>query len=85
MTIQDSSISRRHAEIQRESNGQFVVYDRGSTNGVYVNNHKISRHLLSEGDIIEIGDVFLRFTQNPEDFQLSEATAMINTRAPEFN
>jgi hypothetical protein len=85
LTIPDNSISRRHAEIQRESNGQFVVYDRGSTNGVYVNNHKVTRHLLHEGDIIEIGDIFLRFTQHPEDFQLAEETAVLKTRAPEFN
>lgn len=84
MTIDDNSISRRHAEIQRETNGQFVVYDRGSTNGVYVNNRKVSRHLLTEGDIIEIGDVFLRFTQNPADYQYADDTAMMNTRAPDL-
>ncbi len=82
MTMQDSSISRRHAEINRESNGQFIIYDRGSTNGVYVNNKKINKHILSEGDIIEIGDIFLRFTEHPKDFQLGEDTAMLKTRAP---
>ena len=85
MTILDDSISRRHAEIQRETDGQFVVYDRDSTNGVYVNNFKITKHLLSEGDIIEIGDVNLRFTQNPLDYQLADDTAMLNTRMPDFN
>ena len=84
MTISDNSISRRHAEIQRESNGQFVVYDRDSTNGLYVNNKKVTRHLLNEGDIIEIGDIFLRFTQNPLDYQFADDTAVINTRAPEI-
>jgi pSer/pThr/pTyr-binding forkhead associated (FHA) protein len=83
MTIPDSSISRRHAEIQRESSGQFVVYDRGSSNGVYVNNKKISQHLLQEGEIIEIGDVFFRFTQNPLDYQYADDTEMMNTRAPD--
>jgi hypothetical protein len=82
MTIADSSISRRHAEIHRELDGQFVVYDRGSTNGVYVNNKKISKHRLAEGDIIEMGDIFLRFTQNPLDYQLAEDTAMLHTKAP---
>ncbi|NNE38506.1 MAG: FHA domain-containing protein [Gammaproteobacteria bacterium] len=82
MTVDDSSISRRHAEINRESNGQFIIYDRGSTNGVYVNDNKINKHVLSEGDIIEIGDIFLRFTEHPRDFQLGEDTAMMQTRAP---
>ncbi|MGK0296892.1 MAG: hypothetical protein ACI9XC_000491 [Gammaproteobacteria bacterium] len=85
MTIPDSSISRRHAEIQRESNGQFVVYDRGSSNGVYVNNKKISKHLLLEGEILEIGDVFFRFTQNPLDYQYADDTEMMNTRAPDHS
>jgi hypothetical protein len=85
MTIPDNSISRRHAEIQRESNGQFVVYDRGSSNGVYVNNKKISRHILSEGEILEIGDVFFRFTQNPLDYQYADDTEMMNTRAPDYS
>jgi hypothetical protein len=85
MTINDSSISRRHAEINRESNGQFVLYDRGSTNGVYINNKIITKQILSEGDIIEIGDFFLRFTEHPKDFQYGEDTAMLKTRAPKVN
>ncbi len=82
LTINDSSVSRRHAEIRRTVNGQFVLYDRESTNGVFVNNHKINTHKLKEGDIIEIGDVFLRFTKKPGDFQLGNTTAMLRTRAP---
>jgi pSer/pThr/pTyr-binding forkhead associated (FHA) protein len=82
MTINDSSVSRRHAEIQRYNNGKFVLFDRDSTNGVFVNNRKISKHRLEEGDIIEIGDVFLRFTQHPLDYQLAESTSMLKTKAP---
>lgn len=82
LTINDSSISRRHAELQRSGNGDFYIFDRGSTNGVYVNNKKISKHRLQEGDIIEIGDVFLRFTAHPLDFHMKESTAMLKTKAP---
>jgi hypothetical protein len=85
MTLADNSISRRHAEIQRESDGKFVLYDRGSSNGVFINNKKIAKHTLSEGDILEIGDIFLRFTQNPLDYQFADDTAMMNTRAPDFH
>lgn len=82
LTINDSSISRRHAEIQRDSHGNFHILDRDSTNGVFVNNRKINRHKLAEGDIIEIGDLYLRFTQNPLDYQLGESTMALRTRAP---
>lgn len=65
MTLNDNSVSRKHAEIRRNFKGQFVLYDRDSSNGVYVNKRKIREHKLVEGDIIEIGDVMLRFTQEP--------------------
>jgi len=82
LTIDDSSVSRRHAEIRRTFNGQFVLYDRQSTNGVFINDHKVTTQNLVEGDIIEIGDVFLRFTQKPADYTYGQNTAMLKTRAP---
>ena len=82
MTLDDNSVSRRHAEIQRLGSGKFMLYDLDSLNGVFVNEQKISKHKLSEGDIIEIGDFYLRFTQHPSDFQLSEDTVMLKTKAP---
>jgi hypothetical protein len=65
MRLDDSSVSRKHAEIRRNFKGQFVLYDRESSNGVYVNKRKIREHKLTEGDIIEIGDVLLRFSLEP--------------------
>ena len=82
MTLDDNSVSRRHAEIQRLGTGKFMLYDLDSLNGVFVNDEKITKCKLSEGDIIEIGDFYLRFTQHPSDFQLSEDTVVLKTRAP---
>ena len=82
MTLNDNSVSRRHAEIQRYSNGKFMIFDRDSSNGVFVNTKKINKQKLEEGDIIEIGDIYLRFTQTPSDYQLDEQTAVMNTKAP---
>ena len=82
MSLDDNSISRRHAEIQRVGNGKFVLYDLDSLNGVFVNDEKITKKKLEEGDIIEIGDIFLRFTQHPSDYQYEEETAMQRTKAP---
>jgi hypothetical protein len=70
MFINDSSISRKHAEIQRQRNGKYVLYDRNSTNGVLVNSKKISKHTLQEGDIVEIGDVKLKFSEHPTRYQV---------------
>lgn len=56
----DNTVSRMHAKVVNEG-GQFVVYDEGSANGTYVNNAKITRHVLSAGDLIQVGSTKFRF------------------------
>ncbi|RKZ49600.1 MAG: hypothetical protein DRQ48_07475 [Gammaproteobacteria bacterium] len=82
ITLRDSSVSRRHAEIHRDKGDEFTLIDLNSLNGVFVNSEKIGRYKLKEGDIVEIGDVNLRFTLMPVDYQLEEATEMQDTRMP---
>jgi len=53
--------SRDHAKVWRESPGRYSVADLGSTNGTLVNDEKISRQVLKDGDVIAIGEVTLRF------------------------
>ena len=82
LTLQDNSVSRRHAEIHRYSNGNFIIFDVDSLNGIFVNDEKIKKKKLHEGDIIEIGDIFLRFSLYSADFQLDEDTAVQRTKTP---
>ena len=82
ITLRDSSVSRRHAEIHRDQGDEFTLIDLNSLNGVFVNNEKIGRYKLKEGDIVEIGDVNLRFTLMPTDYQSEEATEIQDTRIP---
>lgn len=82
LTLQDNSVSRRHAEIHRYSNGNFIIFDVDSLNGIFVNDEKIKKKKLHEGDIIEVGDIFLRFSLYSADFQLDEDTAVQSTRTP---
>ncbi|MFE7169774.1 FHA domain-containing protein [Streptomyces sp. NPDC057616] len=57
------SASRFHAEIVTE-NGAYVLHDRGSRNGTFVNELRVERHELVPGDTIRIGDeTFLFETQ----------------------
>ncbi len=53
--IQDTGISRKHARISLEPNGDAIVEDLGSTNGTFVENRRIDRHRLQDGDKIQIG------------------------------
>src|SRR4051812_39552487 len=56
----DIEISRRHARVVRESNGQFLIEDLGSTNGTYVNGERIvGAQVLNAGDVLEMGDTKL--------------------------
>jgi serine/threonine-protein kinase len=56
----DIEISRRHARVMRESNGQFLIEDLGSTNGTYVNGERIlGAQVLKPGDNVELGDTKL--------------------------
>ncbi|MBL1142362.1 MAG: FHA domain-containing protein [Proteobacteria bacterium] len=80
--LDDTSISRRHAEIHRNNDGGFEIIDLDSMNGVYINNEKIGKAELHEGDVLEIGDYFLNFTQLAPDYSLEESTVMQKTRMP---
>lgn len=82
MALQDKSVSRRHAEIHRYSNGNFIIFDVDSLNGVYVNDEKIKKKKLQEGDIIEIGDIYLRFTLYSSDYYQEDDTAVQQTKTP---
>ncbi|MDX1435020.1 MAG: FHA domain-containing protein, partial [Gammaproteobacteria bacterium] len=62
LMLPDASISRHHAEIRHELNSRYVIRDLDSLNGVYVNGRKARTAILSNGDIIELGDVTLKFT-----------------------
>lgn len=59
--LANSSISSNHAEIHRRREGSFYIVDLASTNGVFVNEEKVTQVELRHGDLIEIGEVRLRF------------------------
>ncbi len=59
--LEDSGVSRRHAEIIRVGD-DFYVVDCGSLNGLFVNGRRVVRHLLQDGDLLKIGPVVLRFS-----------------------
>ncbi|SRR6056297_1057388 len=61
ISINDSNISRHHAEVKAGPTA-FVVTDLGSTNGTMVNGVKtVGEHRLRDGDIISFGSTHVRF------------------------
>lgn len=54
--VEDKRVSRYHAQIKFESNGQFTIYDLGSTNGITINGTPgMRQHTLRVGDRFTIG------------------------------
>ena len=52
--------SRVHAELRYEADG-YVLHDRGSSNGTWVNARRVTVHRLQSGDEIVIGGELFRF------------------------
>ena len=61
VALPDSAVSRYHAEIHFTDDGRFVISDMGSKNGLMINDREVLEQTLENNDIIEIGDVRLRF------------------------
>ena len=54
--VEDKRVSRNHAQIKYQSDGQFVIFDLGSTNGISINGTPHMRqHILRNGDHFTIG------------------------------
>jgi hypothetical protein len=59
VVINNTSVSRRHAEVWRTSDG-VAIRDLDSTNGTYVNGHRVTAVSLTPRDDVTIGAVHLR-------------------------
>ncbi len=57
--VNDSNVSRRHAEIWRTSDG-VAIRDLQSTNGTFVNGHRVTAVSLSPRDDVTIGSLHFR-------------------------
>ena len=55
------SVSRRHARLLRSDTEGWCLEDLGSTNGSFVNDIRIQRQPLADGDQLRIGDVIYKF------------------------
>jgi len=52
--LEDEVVSRHQATL-RLDRGQLVLVDEGSTNGTFVNDRKVERQVLHDGDTVEFG------------------------------
>ncbi|MEA3175938.1 MAG: ral secretion pathway protein [Gammaproteobacteria bacterium] len=65
LQIDSSSVSRHHALVVLGTR-EAIIEDLNSTNGVIVNSRKVTRHVLSDGDVITLGEIVFKFATKPE-------------------
>jgi len=68
LCVDADSVSRHHALVL-VTDSATVVEDLNSTNGVFVNDVRVSRHELREGDVLTFGRVSFRYVIKPEPSQ----------------
>lgn len=58
--VTDANVSRKHAEVRREGTEYWIV-DLGSTNGTLVNDERVDRARLHDGDRVTVGATEILF------------------------
>lgn len=60
IVLSDPAVSRKHLGIRRVG-ASYELADLGSTNGVYVNGHRMPKKALVSGDILRVGNTEMVF------------------------
>jgi pSer/pThr/pTyr-binding forkhead associated (FHA) protein len=59
--LDDVTVSRKHAVVERSDGSNYLVRDMGSLNGTYLNGEAVKESGLNSGDEIQIGKFKLTF------------------------
>jgi hypothetical protein len=62
LRLDENSVSRRHAIVVDSAEGPRILDDR-SSNGTFVNGHRVEQADLKHGDVIVLGRVVLRYLE----------------------
>lgn len=65
VVVDDTGVSRHHLELRVTPRG-VIATDLGSTNGTYVEGHRITAATLVDGNTITVGRTRIMFWTNPE-------------------
>jgi len=61
--VSTDQVSRKHATVQHIL-GRYYIVDMRSTNGTFVNEQKVERAKLMDGDQIRVGKTVLKYTES---------------------
>lgn len=83
--IDNLAVSGHHAKVYWDSE-HYVLEDNGSTNGTYLNEQRVTRQPLSNGDKILIGKHTLEFADEwHEDGEPAQHQAQVSAPLPSMN
>jgi len=78
LVLDDGQVSRRHALIQPQGEGEFWLVDLGSSNGTYLNERRIFQPVeLKNGDVIRLSNTHLVFGSEKIYSSAPAASAMM--------
>jgi pSer/pThr/pTyr-binding forkhead associated (FHA) protein len=63
IVFHEDHLSRFHAEIIYE-NGEYILHDKNSTSGTFVNSKRVDQCVLNSGDLISLASIYLMFVNN---------------------
>ncbi len=88
--VNHSSVSRWHAEIQYVASSRYEIIDHDSSNGIRINGVELRRGLLDARDLVELGDIVLKFIPagqvyrpSPEESKQLAALLGVDADGPE--
>lgn len=81
LQIDSLAVSGHHCKIYWDAD-HYVVEDNNSLNGTYVNNQRINRAVLKDGDSVLVGKHVLSFKDAWHEDQPAEAPASARTTPP---
>lgn len=82
LALEDPRVSRHHVQL-RLRYGRYMLYDRQSRGGTYVNSQRINEHLLAPGDVIRLGSVSILYMEDDGPARRLSDT-QIDMLPPEF-
>lgn len=88
--VNHSSVSRWHADLHYIGSSRYEIIDHGSSNGIRINGVDLDRGLLDARDLVELGDIVLKFIPagqvyrpSPEESKQLAALLGVDLEGPE--
>lgn len=81
IVFHEDFLSRYHAEIINEA-GKYILVDKNSTGGTFVNGKRIDQCVLNSGDVISFANINMMFVNNNPRIQMKATGTTQNLHNP---